>query len=178
MGLVLAACSPSPAASGPARPAEQIAAPPTAAPAVATQTSGAGSAPRVVPPTPSPAAATSTPVAAQAAAQATKPAGPPAPDFAVQTLDGKPFSLANKRGKTVVVLFTASGCGECIPELQALARVHKAYGPRGVEILALSVDPFDTADSLGAMKQAARTSPTKTAPSTARVTGAPSRAPA
>lgn len=84
-----------------------------------------------------------------------KPSGPSAPDFAVRTLDGRTFSLAEQRGKTVVMLFTASGCGDCITELQALARVHKEYGRRGVEILALSVDPLDDAETFLLMKRAA-----------------------
>ena len=125
-----------------------VAAPATAAPASAITPRAAAAKPQATAPS---TAGTRPPPGTPAA----KSSGPPAPDFAVRTLDGKTFSLAEQRGKTVVLLFTASGCGECIPELQALARVHEEYGPRGVEILALSVDPLDDAETFMLMKRAA-----------------------
>lgn len=66
-----------------------------------------------------------------------------APDIRVTTLEGEPFSLADSRGKPIVVLFSASWCGTCIPEVQKMARLRREYGDR-LELLFLSVDPLDT----------------------------------
>lgn len=74
--------------------------------------------------------------------------GEPAPDFTIQTIDGTPFSLAEHQGRVVVLMFTAPGCGECVPELRALAQIQTEYASRGVDILAVNVDPYMTADDL------------------------------
>ncbi len=74
--------------------------------------------------------------------------GEPAPDFTVQTIDGATFRLADHQGRVVVLMFTAPGCGECIPELRALAQIHAEYADRGVDVLVLNVDPFMSAEDL------------------------------
>ncbi len=78
--------------------------------------------------------------------------GEPAPNFSVQTVDGTTFELAQHQGRVVVLMFTAPGCGECIPELRALVQIHTEYAARGVDILAVNVDPYMTADDLLAFK--------------------------
>src|SRR5438876_8008124 len=67
--------------------------------------------------------------------------GQPAPDFTVQALDDTPFQLSTHQGRVVVLMFTAPSCGECVPELRALAQVHAEDASRGVDILALNIDP-------------------------------------
>lgn len=83
---------------------------------------------------------------APAGAQAPAPAENLAPDITVATLEGERFSLAERRGKPVVVLFSASWCGTCIPEVQKMAKLEQEYADRGLDLLFLSVDPLDTPD--------------------------------
>jgi mercuric ion transport protein len=42
--------------------------------------------------------------------------GAVAADFTIETLDGKEFNLAEKRGEVVALYFMAGWCGSCIPE--------------------------------------------------------------
>jgi peroxiredoxin len=80
--------------------------------------------------------------------------GEAAPNFTIQTIDGTAFRLADHQGRVVVLMFTAPGCGECIPELIALSQIHAEYAARGVDILAVNVDPYMTADDVADFKNA------------------------
>jgi peroxiredoxin len=79
--------------------------------------------------------------------------GKPAPDFSLESLDGRRVSLADYRGKTVAVTFWASWCGPCRLELPVLTKfyqqTHRSWS--SFEILALSVD-----NTRGAAQDAAR----------------------
>ncbi len=67
--------------------------------------------------------------------------GEPAPDFRVQTLDGKVLSLIDFRGKFLLLDFWATWCAPCVAELPALRGLREEYRdePR-FAIVSLSLD--------------------------------------
>jgi thiol-disulfide isomerase/thioredoxin len=71
-------------------------------------------------------------------------AGSPAPPFrAVTTVAGetpKPKSLADYKGQVVVLNLWATWCGPCRQEMPSLEKLHEALGPKGLKIVAVSVD--------------------------------------
>jgi len=73
--------------------------------------------------------------------------GTKAPDFALQSVDGKPFSLADNlaRGPVVLVFFKVS-CPTCQYALPFFERLYKAYGQKGATLVGVSQnDAKDTA---------------------------------
>jgi thiol-disulfide isomerase/thioredoxin len=63
-----------------------------------------------------------------------------APDFTLQDLSGKKVSLSGLKGSVVLVEFWATWCPPCRTSVPGLERLHKAYGGKGLTILAVSVD--------------------------------------
>jgi peroxiredoxin len=64
----------------------------------------------------------------------------PAPDFAVETLDGDSLRLSELRGQVVLVNFWATWCPPCRLEMPGFQDVWEDYRDRGVTIVGLSVD--------------------------------------
>lgn len=72
-------------------------------------------------------------------------AGKPAPSFDVTTADGKPASLARRRGSIVVLNLWASWCPPCRAEMPDLQRLYRAYASRGLVVL--GVDQGESPDA-------------------------------
>ncbi|MBO0358832.1 AhpC/TSA family protein [Hymenobacter sp. BT186] len=66
--------------------------------------------------------------------------GAKAPDFTQKTPDGRIVSLADYRGKYVLVDFWASWCGPCRAENPNMTKVYNEYKNRNFDILSVSLD--------------------------------------
>ncbi len=64
----------------------------------------------------------------------------PAPDFAIETLEGDSVRLSELRGQVVLVNFWATWCPPCRLEMPGFQDVWEDYRDRGVTIVGLSVD--------------------------------------
>ena len=62
----------------------------------------------------------------------------PAPDLVAPTLDGEEFSLAEQRGKVVVLNVWASWCAPCRSEAPELAEVYQDSDPDDVQFVGLA----------------------------------------
>lgn len=73
------------------------------------------------------------------------PAGTAAPDFQLQTFDGKTIRLSDYRGKPVLLNFWASWCVPCRDEQPVLRQLAATYEPRGVVFLGVNMQdtPYD-----------------------------------
>lgn len=67
--------------------------------------------------------------------------GTVSPDFELARLDtSEASSLADYRGRVVLVNFWATWCKPCEDEMPAMERLYRELAPDGFELLALSVD--------------------------------------
>ena len=65
-----------------------------------------------------------------------------APDFELQSLDGRNVKLSELRGKAVVVNFWATWCQPCKLEMPWFEELHKQYQSQGLEILGINTDDY------------------------------------
>ena len=66
-------------------------------------------------------------------------------DFEALSVDGKPVSLAQFRGKPMLIVNTASACG-FTPQFGGLEKLHKTYGARGLVVLGFPCNQFGSQD--------------------------------
>jgi len=74
------------------------------------------------------------------------PTGKPAPEFTLETPDGKNVSLSNYRGQAVMLNFWATWCGPCKIEMPWFVELQKEYGPQGLQILGVAMDDSSKED--------------------------------
>lgn len=66
-------------------------------------------------------------------------AGKPAPALAVVDMQGKPLSLADFKGKTVLLDFWTTWCGPCRADGPAIEKLYRKYGGKELMIVGISV---------------------------------------
>ncbi|WP_428937798.1 TlpA family protein disulfide reductase [Fontivita pretiosa] len=66
--------------------------------------------------------------------------GKPAPDFSLQTLDGKTVTLSEQKGSVVLLDFWATWCGPCVAALPHVQQISadKALAERGLKVWAVN----------------------------------------
>ena len=62
----------------------------------------------------------------------------PAPDFTLQDMDAKKFSLKDYRGKIVMLNFWATWCPPCRREMPSMERLHQKFKGKDFVVLALN----------------------------------------
>ncbi|MFL5464835.1 MAG: TlpA disulfide reductase family protein [Gemmatimonadaceae bacterium] len=78
--------------------------------------------------------------------------GSKAPDFTAYTLDSVPKekTLADYRGQVLMINVWATWCLPCRVEMPSMEQLHKAYGPKGLKIVAISIDDPGTDSTIRA----------------------------
>ena len=66
-------------------------------------------------------------------------------DFEALSIAGKPVSLAQFKGKPMLIVNTASACG-FTPQFGGLEKLHKTYGDRGLVVLGFPCNQFGSQD--------------------------------
>ncbi len=65
--------------------------------------------------------------------------GQAAPSFTLKGLDGKTYSLAEQKGRYVVIHFAATWCPFCNAEAPYLEQLYKTYSSKGVQVFIVDV---------------------------------------
>ncbi|MDC0720007.1 TlpA family protein disulfide reductase [Nannocystis bainbridge] len=74
--------------------------------------------------------------------------GAPVPAFAGTTLRGEPLSLADLRGRVVLLNVWATWCDPCREELPDLQALHVRHEPEGLTVVGVSTDAARDARTL------------------------------
>jgi peroxiredoxin len=62
------------------------------------------------------------------------------PDFAEKDVTGKPLSIADYKGKVVLLDFWATWCVPCVHEMPNVIKTYQAHHEQGLEIIGVSLD--------------------------------------
>jgi peroxiredoxin len=76
--------------------------------------------------------------------------GSKAPDFRAKVLDSDRYKtrLADYKGQVVLLNIWATWCEPCQEELPSLEKLHEEYGPKGLKLVAVSIDSYVSEDSI------------------------------
>jgi cytochrome c biogenesis protein CcmG, thiol:disulfide interchange protein DsbE len=87
-------------------------------------------------------------------------AGTRAPDFHAVTLDTPPVqkSLADYKGQVVLINIWATWCQPCRVEIPSIERLYQTYGPKGLKVVAVSIDDPGTESAIRAFARDMRMS--------------------
>jgi peroxiredoxin len=66
--------------------------------------------------------------------------GQPLADFTLPDLHGRLVQLSSLRGKVVFINVWATWCPPCVEEMPTMQRLYERLQPRGLEVLAISLD--------------------------------------
>ncbi len=66
--------------------------------------------------------------------------GEQAPSFSLKNAEGKDVTLADMKGKIIILNFWATWCPPCRAEIPDFIRVYKKYQSKDVEIVGISLD--------------------------------------
>ena len=69
-----------------------------------------------------------------------------APDFTLETLEGRSLRLSDLRGKAVLLNFWATWCGPCKIEMPWFVELQNEYGPQGLQIVGVAMDDSSKED--------------------------------
>ena len=69
-----------------------------------------------------------------------------APDFSLESLDGKSLRLSDLRGKAVLLNFWATWCGPCKIEMPWFVDLQNQYGSQGLQIVGVAMDDASKED--------------------------------
>ena len=70
----------------------------------------------------------------------------PAPEFSLESLDGKNIRLADFRGKGVLLNFWATWCQPCKIEMPWFEELQRQYGPQGLQVVGIAMDDASKED--------------------------------
>src|SRR5262245_54177869 len=73
--------------------------------------------------------------------------GQEATPFGLKASNGATVNLMDFHGRPVMIEFFSTWCPPCREELTQLAKLHDKYADKGLGILALAVDPFETPET-------------------------------
>lgn len=73
--------------------------------------------------------------------------GKQVPNFTLENLQGKKVSLADYKGKALLINFWATWCGPCKLETPWLVDLAKEYAPKGLEVVGIDTEGDDVKPS-------------------------------
>jgi cytochrome c biogenesis protein CcmG, thiol:disulfide interchange protein DsbE len=77
--------------------------------------------------------------------------GSDAPDFRAKVLGSNQYkTMADYKGQVVLLNVWATWCPPCKAELPSLQRLYEEYGPKGLKLVAVSIDDYVSEDSIRA----------------------------